>query len=59
MLSASEAVQKHSIIIGDAGFLSEETTQLLDDYDRVNYYKSHMNEVLKGIYDMVEPIFKL
>ena len=47
-MSASESVVQHPIFIGDPGFMSEEVTQLLDDYDRVDYYKSHMNELLKG-----------
>ena len=46
--SASPSVVKLPIFIGDDGLLTGEITQPIDDYKRVDYYKSHMNEVLKG-----------
>ena len=46
--SVSSTVSMNPISVGDPGFLSEETTRVLDDYERVNYYKLHLNEILKG-----------
>ena len=37
------------IWLGDMGYKTEEYTQILDDYDRVEYYKGWLNQVLKGI----------
>ena len=47
-VSSSPSVASHPIVVGDAGFLSEETTLEKDDYERVDFYKLHLNEILKG-----------
>lgn len=47
-MSSSPWTAKHPITVGDDGFLTAETDQVKDDYDRVDFYKSHLNEILKG-----------
>ncbi|CAK8692258.1 unnamed protein product [Clavelina lepadiformis] len=39
---------KLSIVIGDVGFATEDVTQSIDDYDRVDYYQSFLHEILKA-----------
>jgi len=46
--STSASVASSPVIVHDPGFVTNDTEQAMDDYDRVEYYKSYLNEMLKG-----------
>ncbi|XP_076816813.1 uncharacterized protein LOC143462503 [Clavelina lepadiformis] len=44
------AGSKLPIVVGDAGFATDDDVQLSDDYERIDYYKTYLNEILKAQY---------